>query len=197
MKTLVGFDFDGTITTKDTFIKFIRFSKGNCRFFCGFLLFSPLLAAMKLKIYPNWKLKQKIFSYFFKGTTLAAFNKLCEDFANNNQHIIRPKAIKKINEYVQQNFETIIISASIKNWITPFADKLGINTTICTEIEVNDNMILTGEFSTPNCYGKEKVNRLLEIYPDRENYYLIAYGDSSGDKELLSFADEKYYKALE
>ena len=197
MQNIVVFDFDGTITKKDTFLKFIQFSKGNFSFFCGFLLFLPLIIAFKLKIYANWKLKQKIFSYFFKGTSLSAFNKICEDFAENHQHIIRPKAIEKIDEYIAQNFEVIIISASIKNWVIPFANKLGIKNVICTEIELSDNMILTGKFSTRNCYGKEKVNRLLGIYPDRKEYYLVAYGDSRGDKELLDFADEKWYKVLE
>jgi HAD superfamily hydrolase (TIGR01490 family) len=196
-KYIAAFDFDGTITTKDTFVKFIRFSKGNYSFFCGFLLFLPLLMAYKLNVYPNWKLKQKIFSYFFKGMSLSAFNTICKDFANNQQHIIRPKAIKQIDEYLKQDFEITIISASIENWVAPFANNLKINNVICTKIETNDNNILTGKFSTPNCYGKEKVSRLLENYPDRENYHLIAFGDSRGDKELLNLADEKYYKALE
>lgn len=53
---------------------------------------------------------------------------------------------------------------------------------------------LTGRFATPNCYGKEKVNRLLALYPHREKYRLIAFGDSRGDKELLTAADESHYK---
>jgi HAD superfamily hydrolase (TIGR01490 family) len=196
-KNIVVFDFDGTITTKDTFIKFIQFSKGNYRFFYGFFLFLPLLIAFKLNIYPNFKLKQKIFSYFFKGMSLSAFNETCENFSNSHHHIIRPKAVKQIDEYIKQNFEIIIISASIKNWVIPFANKLRINNVIGTEIEINDNNALTGKFSTFNCYGKEKVNRLLQKYPDRKDYHLIAYGDSGGDNELLHLANEKYFRALE
>jgi phosphoserine phosphatase len=44
-------------------------------------------------------------------------------------------------------------------------------------------------FISKNCYGQEKVNRLLEVEPDRKNYYLYAYGDSRGDREMLAFAD--------
>jgi len=195
-KHIIAFDFDGTITTKDTLLEFIKFSKGKIHFIFGFLLFSPLLIAYKLKIYPNWKLKQQIFSFFFKGMSITVFNKFCEDFAKQHQHIIRPKAIDQINEYTKQHFDVIIISASIRNWVVPFAESMRINSIICTEAEVNESHILTGKFSTPNCYGKEKVNRLLENYPDRGSYYLIAFGDSTGDRELLDFADEKYYKAF-
>lgn len=59
---IYAFDFDGTLTTKDTLIEFIRFSKGRVRLFLGFLLFSPLLILMKLHLYPNWKAKQRVFS---------------------------------------------------------------------------------------------------------------------------------------
>ena len=49
VKKVYAFDFDGTLTTKDTLIEFIRFARGNTTFLLGFLLFSPLLVLMKLK----------------------------------------------------------------------------------------------------------------------------------------------------
>lgn len=49
---------------------------------------------------------------------------------------------------------------------------------------------LTGKFSSKNCFGQENVNRLLEKEPQRDSYYLYAYGDSNGDREMLAFADE-------
>ena len=57
------------------------------------------------------------------------------------------------------------------------------------EIEVIDGR-LTGRFLTPNCYGQEKVRRILTLHPDRSAYHLTAYGDSRGDREMLAFADE-------
>ena len=62
-----------------------------------------------------------------------------------------------------------------------------------TQIEVKDGM-LTGRFLTRNCYGQEKVNRILALYPNRQDYYLTAFGDSRGDKEMLAWADESYFK---
>ena len=88
--------------------------------------------------------------------------------------------------------KVIIVSASIENWILPWAEKEGIEIVLATQIEVNEEERLTGYFSSPNCYGKEKVKRILEMYPNRENYILIAYGDSSGDFDMLSFADNGY-----
>jgi phosphoserine phosphatase len=62
-----------------------------------------------------------------------------------------------------------------------------------TQIEVIDGK-LTGRFLSKNCYGQEKVNRILSLYPNRQDYHLTAYGDSRGDKEMLAFADESYFK---
>ena len=59
-QNLALFDFDGTITSTDTFIKFIQFAKGSAKLFIGFALLSPYLILMKLKVYPNWTLREEI-----------------------------------------------------------------------------------------------------------------------------------------
>ena len=75
---LFAFDFDGTLTTRDTLIEFIRYACGTARFLLGFLLYSPLLVMMKLRLYSNGKAKQKVFAHFFKGMTIDAFDTLCQ-----------------------------------------------------------------------------------------------------------------------
>lgn len=56
-KKLYCFDFDGTLTTSDTLLEFIKYAKGKGRFLMVFLMYSPLLVLMKLHLYPNWKAK--------------------------------------------------------------------------------------------------------------------------------------------
>ena len=192
MKVIAAFDFDGTITKKDTLLEFIKFSRGKWRFYGGFLLFLPLLVAMKLKIYPNWEVKQRFFSYFFKGVSIEMFNHWGKGFALEIEKVLRHQAIEKLDFHKKQGDKIVIISASIENWIRPWAEKANIDTIIATKIKTDKNGLLTGRFLTKNCYGQEKVNRLLAIFPDRSNYKLIAYGDSSGDRELLQFADEGF-----
>ena len=195
MRKIYAFDFDGTLTTKDTLLEFIRFAKGSGQMFRGFLLFSPLLILMKLHLFPNWKVKQKIFSYFFKGMKIDDFNALCTRFAERNKHLLRPAGIEKVRQAIDEEHNTVlIISASIDNWVQPFFDEIDKKIQVLgTQIETKEGR-LTGQFTTKNCYGEEKVNRLTALYPHREAYYLIAFGDSRGDKELLTFADKAYYK---
>ena len=195
MRKIYAFDFDGTLTTKDTLLEFIRFAKGSGQMFRGFLLFSPLLLLMKLHLYPNWKAKQQVFSYFFKGMNIDDFNALCTRFAEQNKHLLRPAGIEKVRQAIEEEQATVlIISASIDNWVRPFFDEIDKKIQVLgTQIETKEGC-LTGQFTTKNCYGQEKVNRLTALYPHREAYDLIAFGDSRGDKELLDFADKAFYK---
>ena len=195
MRKIYAFDFDGTLTTKDTLLEFIRFAKGSGQMFRGFLLFSTLLILMKLHLFPNWRVKQKIFSYFFKGMKIDDFNALCTRFAERNKHLLRPAGIEKVRQAIDEEHNTVlIISASIDNWVQLFFDEIDKKIQVLgTQIETKEGR-LTGQFTTKNCYGEEKVNRLTALYPHREAYYLIAFGDSRGDKELLAFADKAYYK---
>lgn len=48
-----AFDFDGTLTNRDTLLEFIRFVRGDKAFFLCMLRYLPLLLLMKLGLYPN------------------------------------------------------------------------------------------------------------------------------------------------
>ena len=194
VRKVFAFDFDGTITTKDTLLGFIKYAKGSTALYGALLVFLPLLMLMKLRLYSNHKTKEKVFSHLFRGMSLKDFNSLCRNFARDNRHLLRPKAMQYIADALEKpEASIIIISASIENWVIPFfADQPSIKI-LGTQIEVIDGR-LTGLFLTANCYGQEKVNRLLSEYPDRNAYRLTAFGDSSGDRELLAFADEAHYK---
>lgn len=184
-RTIAVFDFDGTITTKDTLLLFIRYACGTKRFLFGMLLYSPLIVMMMLHLYPNGKCKEKIFAYFFKNMPYTEFKKLGEYFAHFAcKKIIRPEMAECIKWHLSQSHKVYVISASIEEWVIPCCRVLGDITVLATKVKPDLN-----GFISKNCYGQEKVNRLLEIEPERNTYTLYAYGDSQGDKEMLAFAD--------
>ena len=185
MKQLFAFDFDGTLTTRDTLIAFIRYACGTPRFLLGFLLHAPLLVLMKLRLYSNGKAKQRLFSWFFRGMPIETFDTLCQSFASTHRHLLRPETVRLLQQALSEGSEVLVVSASIDNWVQPFFPSV---TVLGTQIEVIDGR-LTGRFLTPNCYGQEKVRRILALHPVRSSYRLTAYGDSRGDRELLAFAD--------
>ena len=202
-KKVYLFDFDGTLTCADTLLEFIRYACGRRRFFIGFALFSPLLVLMKLHLYPNYRAKQRLFAWYFKGMSIDNFDLVCRRFAHHNQRLMRLKALDKLREIFHNNETLCVVSASIDNWVRPFFETISKASrsdfqVIGTEVEVDTDGVLTGRFRTPNCYGAEKVRRVLEAMPqlksNRDDFWVVAYGDSRGDKELLEFADEAHFK---
>lgn len=188
-RCIAVFDLDGTLTTKDTLLEFIKFACGVPRFYWGFLLFCPILILMKLHLFPNWKAKQLFFSHFFKGWEYNDFKAKGQLFANEIEKMENRKMLEKLNDHLNHSDVVYVISASIFEWVQPWCEKIGVSRVLATQIEVDANGIISGRFATKNCYGKEKVRRLLEVEPERHSYILYAYGDSRGDKEMIAFSD--------
>lgn len=191
-RCIAVFDLDGTLTTKDTLLEFIKFACGVPRLYWGFLLFCPILILMKLHLFPNWKAKQMFFSHFFKGWEYNDFKAKGQLFANEIEKMENRKMLEKLNGHLNHSDVVYVISASIFEWVQPWCEKIGVSRVLATQIEVDTNGIISGRFATKNCYGKEKVRRLLEVEPERHSYILYAYGDSRGDKEMIAFSDLGY-----
>jgi phosphatidylglycerophosphatase C len=192
-KEIAFFDFDGTITKKDTLLEFIKFSKGNFRFYLGFILNLPYLVAFKLGIISNQSAKEKILRFFFHGMHAAVFKQHCEAFSKQVlPKLIRPKALEEIQKLKQNNIIVVVVSASPENWIEQWSQNLHLQL-IASRLEVNEGKV-TGKILGKNCHGNEKVSRIREIY-DLSNYRIVAaYGDSTGDKPMLQLATKSYYK---
>lgn len=193
--TIAAFDFDGTITKKDSLIDFIIYVFGYRKFLKGIIRLLPSLLLCKLG-YSCDKAKKDFFSLFFKGFKEDKFNLLCRDYSLNKlKMIIRQQALKKINHHKHEGHKLVIVSASIKNWIKPWAEKNLFDEVIATQVEV-ENGTLTGRFKTKNCRGQEKLRRFLEKYPRREEYFLYFYSNSRIDNPMLSFADSAFPKGF-
>lgn len=187
------FDFDGTITTKDTLLEFIRFYKGGFSFYTGFLLNSPFIVAFKLGIISNHSAKQKVLRYFFKGESAEDFTRKSDAFSKNEiPKLLRPKALEEIKQLQDAGFNIVVVSASAENWIAGWASSLNLQL-MGTRLEVQNNKI-TGKFAGNNCHGEEKVCRIREQFDLSQYREIYAYGDSSGDKPMLSLANISFYK---
>lgn len=197
MQTIVAFDFDGTLTKKDSFLEFISFSKGKTKLYINLPYMVIVWGLFKLKILKRQYAKEVIFSRFFKGMSIQDFNNAGEAFLKTIDRILRDNVKNKIASYIEQDYKLVIVSASIEHWITPWALQNNIETVISTQIEVNGSGLITGKFKTLNCTGREKVNRFIEQFPNRVNYRLIVYGDTEGDKALMDLADESHFRYFE
>lgn len=192
---LAIFDFDGTITYRDSFRHFLRYAFRRSVYYRGLVLLSPALIAYVLGLMPNDIAKQKVFAHFFRGWTAEDFGALTEKYSSSEiGKIIRPEALVKIEWHQKQGHKVVVVSAAITSWLNYWCTAQGVDL-VATEVEEEDQ-VLTGKFRTPNCYGSEKVNRLKGQYDFSGIDYVYAYGDSRGDREILELADEKYYRCF-
>jgi HAD superfamily hydrolase (TIGR01490 family) len=192
-KGIAFFDFDGTITTRDTLLEFIKYCKGNNAFYAGFLINSPFLLAYKLKIISNQAAKEKVLQHFFKNTSVDSFRVLCEKFAAEIiPGLIRPGATAEIKRLQEEGQTVVIVSASPENWISPWAQKIQVEL-IATQLEIKSGSI-TGKIAGKNCHGTEKVSRIKSRYSLGDYAEIAAYGDTKGDLPMLALAKHPVYK---
>ena len=192
-RRIAFFDFDGTITTKDTLLELIKYQKGRLLFYIGFLINAPYLVAYKLKIIRNSTAKQKVLHFFFNKTPLSAFQLKCDEFASHElPSLIRPKALQEIKKLQDLGAEVVVISASAKNWLLTWAETMNVQL-IATLLEVK-NEKLTGRIDGENCHGEEKVRRISASYDLALYDEIYCYGDSSGDKPMLALGTFSFYK---
>ncbi|HEY4061595.1 MAG TPA: HAD-IB family hydrolase [Puia sp.] len=196
-RVIAFFDFDGTITTKDTLLEFIKYSKGSFRFYLGFGLNSPWLIAWKLGIISNQKAKERILRFFFKNRALDDFQQECDRFSEEIiPGLLRPKALEEIARLQKAGAELVIVSASPGNWIRGWAGHIG-SALQATQLEtrlLNDQPRLTGRIDGRNCHGLEKVRRIRAAWSLSDYQHIYTYGDSSGDKPMLELGTISFYK---
>jgi len=192
-KILALFDFDGTITKNDSLLKFIRFAVGDIKFIQGLIALSPTLIAFKLKLMPNYEAKEKMLSWFFKGLSENDFVQIANEYSLNHiDKILRSRAMDRLEWHKNEGHKVVVVSASIESWLKPWCDRNDLDL-IATQLLIENNKV-TGKLASNNCHGQEKVNRINDKYNITSFDYIYAYGDSSGDKEMLELAHEKAYK---
>lgn len=189
---LVLFDFDGTLTTRDTLLEFCKFHAGALKFSYGLLVLLPVLIGERMKLIPSQRAKEIFLSHFIGGLTITQFNEVCQKFTNHLANLIRSKAMVAIEDYRKQNARIIIVSASPENWIIPWAKLYNLEVIATRLLIVNERV--TGKILGKNCNGEEKVNRILEILNTLDYPKIIAFGDSKGDLPMLGLAHQKFFK---
>jgi phosphatidylglycerophosphatase C len=193
LKKIAFFDFDGTITSKDTLLEVIKFHTGKAGFYTGFLLNSPFLIGLKLKLISNQAAKERIISYFFKGMPLASFQQGCDQFIDNAlPAIIRAAALDEIKRLKAAAFDVVVVSASPSNWIKKWTDANGLGL-IATRLQIA-NGLLTGCIDGINNNAGEKEVRIKAEYDLSKYDEIYCYGDSSGDKAMLALGTKAFYK---
>lgn len=203
---VAAFDFDGTLTRRDTFTVFLARGLGWPRFAWALLRCSPWLAGYALRLVPNNVAKARLMQATLAGRSLAEIDDwaaqwLAKDFPGQ----LREDAMAHLARHREAGHCCVMVSASPDIYLKQVARQLGFDALLCTEMETvgeGEARRLTGRMRTPNCHGEQKVVRLREWALGRfgaaglEGVTLYAYGDTSGDKPMLRLARYAFYRGM-
>ncbi len=100
---------------------------------------------------------------------------------------LRTDVVERLRWHQREGHTVVLVSASLRYYLAPLAERLRADEVLCTEVEVGADGRLTGRLVGASCRAAEKVARLHARYgPDVALAW--AYGDSPGDRELLAAA---------
>lgn len=195
--TVAAFDFDKTMTYHDCLIPFIYYVIGWYK--TGILLTLSVGTFLFFLIgkRSRQQVKEALLTRAFAGKPEKELFLKGEMFAKEIlPKKIKPEALARLQWHQQQNHRTVLVSATIDIFLKFFAENVGFDDLLCSTLEIDPQGALTGRLSGPNCRGAQKVKR-LELLLGPKDYTLYAYGDSAGDKELLSYADFSFYRKFQ
>lgn len=190
---LVAFDFDGTMTVRDSFKAFLRWRVGPAAYWLGLGKLIPSLLA-----YPfhrnRARLKTAMVRIFLKGLPRKVLEQEAAEFAAVAAPLLlRPDALKAWRRYRLDGARLVIVTASPEQLVAPFARGLGADLLIGTKLDFDAEDRVTGRLDGRNCRSQEKVRRLREVF-GQDIRLAAAYGDTAGDIEMLDLADEKFMR---
>lgn len=192
---IVAFDFDGTLTTRDSFTAFLKWRTSRTRYFLGLLRLMPAAIAY-LGHRDRGRIKAAAVKEFMAGASRERIEEEARNFAKvMAPRLLRPDAVEVWRRWRQKRATLVIVTASPDVVVAPFARGLGADLILGTELAHDALGRVTGAFVGPNCRGPEKVVRLrAQFGPDV--HLTAAYGDTSGDTEMLAIADEAGYRVF-
>jgi phosphatidylglycerophosphatase C len=194
-RAIVAFDFDGTLTIRDSFTAFLRWRAGPGGWALGLVKMAPALGGYA-RDRDRGRIKAASVREFLKGVDRATLQADAGRFADRIwDGFIRPDALACWNDWGARGAHRVIVTASPETTVAPFARRLGAEALLGTPLVFDGEDRVTGAFAGPNCRGEEKVRRLRAAYgPDVR--LAAAYGDTSGDTEMLQLADEQGFRVF-
>ena len=194
-RPIVAFDFDGTLTTRDSFTAFLHWKVGAARYVAGLLNLTPELARY-LATRDRGRLKAAAARKFLGRASRDQIESDARLFAETHaRSLLRPDAMKVWKYWRGRNARLVIVTASPVEVVAPFARGIGADLLLGSKLAFDDQDRFTGRLDGENCRGAEKVRRLYEAFGS-DMRLEAAYGDTDGDRAMLAIAEDAGYRVF-
>jgi phosphatidylglycerophosphatase C len=179
---VAAFDFDGTLSRSDTMVPFLVGCAGWRRVgLAG-------LASWRHGLRGRDEMKVATVARLFRGWSEDRFADEGRTYAATLADVLRPESVERLRWHQSEGHPVVLVSAGLTTYLRPLAAELGIDDVLAVELEALDGYLTGAVLGGVNCRGPEKVAR-LEAWLGGDEPPLFAYGNSSGDRELLARAD--------
>jgi phosphatidylglycerophosphatase C len=188
-EVVAAFDFDGTLSSRDNVVPFLRWVAGTRATAEAFAAAAADLGRSGRARWTRDDVKAELVRRLLGGRDAVEVDTIARAFADEVlRRRLRSEAVERADWHRTQGHRLVIVSASFAAYLRPIAERLRFDAVLATELEVGDDGCLTGRLAGANVRGAEKARRLDE-WLDGSPAFVWAYGDSSGDRELWARAD--------
>lgn len=194
-RPLAAFDFDGTLTYKDSFTAFLV---DSCGFFrvAATVVLSPDLGLAYLITRNRGALKSRLIFKLLGPITRAKLEgKVARFISGRGIGLFRPDARAQWEKCKAEGYERVIVTASPELLVRPLGEMIGADRVIGSRLAFAADGRLQPKLDGANCRGAEKVRRLREAYGEQMDL-AQAYGDTAGDRAMLKAATHGHYRVF-
>jgi phosphatidylglycerophosphatase C len=197
-RPVAAFDFDGTLSRRDTLVPFLSSVSGRARFVQVCTQLGLLGARRRVDVRDRDELKMELLRRLFRGRSEAELRERGELYARDLlTNELNPEVLRRVEQHREATHDVVFVSASLVYYLEPLARELGLQGVIAVE-PAAEGGVLTGELTHPNVRAEQKAVRLREWLAEAptgplEHTELWAYGNSSGDHALLELAHHAYW----
>jgi len=188
-RPVVAFDFDGTLTRRDTLRVFLLQIGRPSAVAAAFARHLPSLLRAFQGDQARNRAKESVFSNILGGLDEAEAEAAASATAQAVvRSMFKPDVVARLRWHQAAGHRVIVVSASFVHYVAPVVETLGVDEVLATGWEVDPaTRRLTGRFDGVNVRGAAKVD-LLSQHLGRPCRLEYAYGNSSGDVEMLAAA---------
>lgn len=185
------FDFDGTLTSKDTTgILLVELLKLRPWRIFGVIWFVVRMILSNDSVVKQ-RYKNRAIGYLIIGLTDQQLSPPLKQFRNKVRALYRPSILNAIDKAVQRGCTVLIVTASPTFAIAPCTSELPVSV-LGTEFEQIEG-IYSGHLHGENCYGHEKVNRLYKWAKSNNSQLNVAsaWSDHFSDLDMLELSKDR------
>ncbi len=190
---LALFDFDGTITDRETMPAFMRLAVRPGRLLLGWILLLPLILGYKAKLVPGVAARAAICFLGFWRIPVQELEMHGRCFAEEFlPTVLRAEAMARIDWHKARGDTVVVVSGGLDVYLRHWCKQHGVEL-LCSALGQRGGK-LTGRYLGHQCVRGEKARLVQERFPLARYPRIFAYGDTPEDHGLLALAHEPYYR---